>query len=135
VDVFRWSATQLRNQTRQKDRFNSFCDFSACYNGAMALSSDEVRKVGTLARLALTDDEVARLTPELNDLLQQFETLQALDTTGVPPTSHAIPVTALLREDQTGVSLPQSEVLAMGPSVDDVLGGFIVPQVLGGESA
>jgi aspartyl-tRNA(Asn)/glutamyl-tRNA(Gln) amidotransferase subunit C len=101
----------------------------------MALSSDEVRKVGTLARLALTDDEVARLTPELNDLLHQFEKLQALDTSGVPPTSHSIPVVALLRDDVPGESLPLSEVLAMGPVVDEVLGGFVVPQVLGGDSA
>lgn len=101
----------------------------------MALSPDEVRKVGSLARLALTDDEVARLTPQLNDLLRQFEKLQSLDTTDVPPTSHAVPVVALLREDVVAPSLPQTEVLAMGPSVDEVLGGFIVPQVLGGDSA
>ena len=103
------------------------------YNGDMALTPDEVRKVGTLSRLALTDDEIARLTPQLNDLLDQFGRLQQLDTTDVPPTSHAVPVTALLRDDEVRPSLPRQEVLAMGPQVDDVLGGFIVPQVLAGD--
>ncbi len=99
----------------------------------MALTPDEVRKVGSLARLALTDDEVGRLTPQLNDLLDQFAALSRLDTEGVPPTSHAVPVAALLRDDVAEPSLPRDAVLALGPQVDDVLGGFIVPQVLAGD--
>ena len=64
-------------------------------------------------------------------LLLQFARLQELDTDDVPPMSHAIPVAALLREDVVRPSLPRPAVLAMGPQVDDELGGFIVPQVLG----
>ena len=97
----------------------------------MALTPDDVRSVGSLARLALTDDETERLTHHLNDLLLQFARLQELDTDDVPPMSHAIPVAALLREDVVRPSLPRPAVLAMGPQVDDELGGFIVPQVLG----
>ena len=97
----------------------------------MALTPDDVRSVGSLARLALTDDETERLTHHLNDLLLQFARLQELDTDDVPPMSHAIPVAALLREDVVRPSLPRPAVLAMGPQVDDDLGGFIVPQVLG----
>ncbi len=97
----------------------------------MALTPDDVRSVGSLARLALTDDETERLTHHLNDLLGQFARLQELDTDDVPPMSHAIPVAALLREDVVRPSLPRDAVLAMGPQVDDDLGGFIVPQVLG----
>jgi aspartyl-tRNA(Asn)/glutamyl-tRNA(Gln) amidotransferase subunit C len=100
----------------------------------MALSLDEVRKVGSLARLALTDDEVEHLTPQLNDLLAQFERLQAVDTTGVPAMSHAVPVVAFLREDVVVPSLPKAVVLAMGPEVDELLGGFVVPQVLAGDA-
>ena len=97
----------------------------------MALTPEDVRNVGTLARLALTDDETERLTHQLNDLLLQFARLQELDTTDVLPTSHAVPVEALLRADEARPSLPRDEVLAMGPEVDRYRGGFIVPQVIG----
>ncbi len=97
----------------------------------MALTPDDVRNVGSLARLALTEDETERLTHQLNDLLAQFARLQELDTENVPPTSHAVPVAAALREDVVRPSLPREAVLAMGPQVDEDLGGFIVPQVLG----
>lgn len=97
----------------------------------MALTPADVTKVGILARLALTEEETDRLTHQLNDLLAQFARLQELDTDDVPPTSHAVPVQALLREDVVRPSLPREDVLAMGPQVDDILGGFIVPQVIG----
>ncbi|HVK04681.1 MAG TPA: Asp-tRNA(Asn)/Glu-tRNA(Gln) amidotransferase subunit GatC [Armatimonadaceae bacterium] len=97
----------------------------------MALTPDEVRKVGTLARLALSEDEIDRFTHQINDLLEQFARLQELDTEAVEPTSHAVPVAALLREDVVRPSLPREAVLAMGPKVDPWMGGFIVPQVIG----
>lgn len=99
----------------------------------MALTPDEVRKVGTLARLALTDEETDTITPQLNDLLTQFARLQELDTQGVLPTSHAVPVKALLREDTITPSLSQEDVLKLTTHTDELLGGFIVPQVLGGD--
>lgn len=97
----------------------------------MALTPDEVRKVGTLARLALTDDETDRLTHHLNDLLAQFAHLQELHTEDVPPTAHAVPVQATLRDDTARPSLPRDAVLANGPQVDREQGGFLVPQVIG----
>ena len=97
----------------------------------MALTTDDVKKVGTLARLELADDEAERLTHHLNDLLAQFARLQELDTTDVPPTSHAVPVQAVLRDDVARPSLPRDAVLANGPQVDKDLGGFVVPQVIG----
>ncbi|MBC8102723.1 MAG: Asp-tRNA(Asn)/Glu-tRNA(Gln) amidotransferase subunit GatC [Cytophagales bacterium] len=97
----------------------------------MALTPEDVRSVGSLARLALTDNETERFTHHLNGLLEQFARLQELDTEGVPPTSHAVPVAAALREDLVRPSLPREAVIAMGPQVDEDLGGFIVPQVLG----
>ena len=97
----------------------------------MALTPDEVRKVGELARLALTDPEVERLTHQLNDLLDQFARLQQLDTDNVPTTSHAVAVQAALREDEVRPSLPREAVLALGKHVDEYMGGFIVPQVIG----
>ena len=97
----------------------------------MALTRDEVRDVAVLARLALTDEETDRLTHHLNDLLAQFAHLQELDTEDVPPTSHAVPVAATLREDAARPSLPREAVLANGPQVDPEQGGFVVPQVIG----
>ena len=96
----------------------------------MALTPDEVRNVGNLARLALSDAEVDRLTHQINDLLVQFARLQELPTDDVPPTSHAVPVQALLREDVVIPSLPREAVLALSKHVDEYLGGFIVPQVI-----
>ncbi|MCW3050935.1 MAG: aspartyl/glutamyl-tRNA(Asn/Gln) amidotransferase subunit, partial [Chthonomonadales bacterium] len=63
----------------------------------MALSHEEVRKVALLARLELTDGEIASQAKHLNDLLGQFEKLQALDVTGIEPTSHSIPIVNVLR--------------------------------------
>jgi aspartyl-tRNA(Asn)/glutamyl-tRNA(Gln) amidotransferase subunit C len=97
----------------------------------MALTPEEVRRVGFLARLALTDQETDRLTHHLNDLLRQFAHLQELDTEDVSPTSHAVPVAATLREDVARPSLPHDAVLAGGPQVDPDAGGFVVPQVIG----
>lgn len=97
----------------------------------MALTAEDVRGVGTLARLALDDNEVARLTPQLNDLLVQFARLQEIDTTDVPPTAHPVPVVATLREDVVRPSLPVARVLALSEHTDADFGGFIVPQVIG----
>jgi aspartyl-tRNA(Asn)/glutamyl-tRNA(Gln) amidotransferase subunit C len=97
----------------------------------MPLTRDEVKKVGTLARLALTDEEIDRLTHDMSDLLDQFARLQELETEAVPPTAHAVPVRAALREDVARPSLPRAAVLANGPEVDEAAGGFVVPQVIG----
>ncbi len=97
----------------------------------MALTREEVRGVATLARLDLKDNETDRLTHHLNDLLAQFARLQELNTEDVPPTAHAVPVAAALREDVARPSLPREAVMANGPQVDRELGGFIVPQVIG----
>lgn len=100
-------------------------------SSAPQLSTDDVLKVASLARLTLGDAEAERMTHQLNDLLAQFARLQELDTEQVPPTSHAVPVQALLRDDVIKPSLPQSVVLKLTKDTDEYLGGFIVPQVIG----
>jgi aspartyl-tRNA(Asn)/glutamyl-tRNA(Gln) amidotransferase subunit C len=97
----------------------------------VSLTADEVRHVARLARLALTDEELEKQTHNLNNLLAQFDRLQELDTTGVEPTSHPVPVQAVLREDVVRPSLDRDTVLANGAETDEYMGGFIVPQVLG----
>ena len=96
----------------------------------MELSPAEVRKVAQLARLELTDDEVARQGQHLNALLAQFEKLQELDVTGVEPTSHSIPVLNIMRADVARPSLSREEVLANAPEARD--GCFVVPRIVEG---
>jgi aspartyl-tRNA(Asn)/glutamyl-tRNA(Gln) amidotransferase subunit C len=96
----------------------------------MALTPDEVRKVALLARLELSEDEIETQAKHLNDLLQQFEALQALDVTGVEPTSHSIPVYNVLRTDNVRPSLTREEVLANAPLARG--GCFVVPRIMEG---
>jgi len=94
----------------------------------MALSQDEVRKVAALARLELTDDEIESQAKHLNEMLGQFEKLQALDVTGIEPTSHSIPIVNVLREDVERPSLSRAETLANAPEARD--GCFVVPRIV-----
>ena len=96
----------------------------------MALSRDEVRKVALLARLELTDEELDEQAKHFNDLLQQFEALQALDVTGIEPTSHSIPLVNVLREDASRPSLPRDVALANAPESRD--GCIVVPRIVEG---
>ena len=96
----------------------------------MALTPEEVRKVALLARLELTDDEIETQARHLNDLLKQFEALQALNVTGVEPTSHSIPVYNVFREDVTRPCLTREEVLANAPEAR--AGCFVVPRIVEG---
>lgn len=94
----------------------------------MRLSREQVEHVALLARLELSEEEKERYTHELNQILEHFEALQKLDTDNVPPTSHAIPMTNVLREDAVRPSLPREEVLQNAP--DAAEGCFRVPRVV-----
>ncbi len=94
------------------------------------LSPEEVARVAFLARLELTSDETARLTTDLNGILAQFARLQELDTEGVPPTSHSLPLQNVLRDDVARPSLPREAATANAPEKRD--GNFIVPQIMEG---
>jgi aspartyl-tRNA(Asn)/glutamyl-tRNA(Gln) amidotransferase subunit C len=92
------------------------------------LSREQVEQVAFLARLELTDEEKDRLTGHLNQILENFEKLQELDTTAVEPTSHVIPVENVFREDKSRPSLTVEEVLANAPEEQD--GCFAVPRIV-----
>lgn len=94
----------------------------------MILSLEEVQKVARLARLELTEAELDEQAKNFNNLLQQFESLQNLDLSGIEPTSHSIPMTNVLREDTLRPSLSQSEALANAPSKKE--GYVVVPRIL-----
>ena len=88
----------------------------------------EVEQVARLARLSLTDAEKEKMRRELDGILTYIDKLRALDTTGVEPTSHAVPVTNVMRDDVPCPSLPQSEALANAPDRQGDL--FRVPKII-----
>jgi len=91
----------------------------------MAITRDEVLHVARLARLDLTDDEVERLTRELDAILAAVGKVAELDLADVPPTSHPLDVVNVWAEDEPEPSLPLEDVLA---NVSDVEAGlFRVP--------
>ena len=81
----------------------------------MPLSRDEVLHLASLVRMGLAEEEVERLQDQLSHILEQFEVLQELDTTDVPPTGHSVPLRSVLREDEVEPSSSQEEVLQNAP--------------------
>ena len=81
----------------------------------MKISREEVLHIALLARLGLTESEVNRLGEQLSDILDNFEILQEVDTTNIPPTAQSIALQNVVREDEAAASLPQSQILANAP--------------------
>ena len=81
----------------------------------MKLSREEVLHISRLARLGLTETEIARLGEQLSNILENFEILQQVDTGNVPPTAQSIALQNVLRDDEVAPSLPSSEILANAP--------------------
>jgi aspartyl-tRNA(Asn)/glutamyl-tRNA(Gln) amidotransferase subunit C len=96
---------------------------------AEPLSVRDVAHVARLARLDLTDEELELFTVQLGAVLQHAADVEALDTTGVPPTAHPLDLVNVLRDDVVRPSLDREEVLAMAPAAED--GRFRVPKILG----
>ena len=94
----------------------------------MSLDRAAVDHVARLARLDLTEDERERMQKELAGILGHADKIQELDLDGVPPTSHALPLSNVLRPDEPRPSLPQEEVLANAPASED--GRFRVPRII-----
>jgi aspartyl-tRNA(Asn)/glutamyl-tRNA(Gln) amidotransferase subunit C len=92
------------------------------------ISPGDVEHVARLARLDLSAAEKERMRTELDGILAYIDKLRALDTRDVPPTSHAVPVTNVMREDEERPSLPQEEMLANAPDRHRDL--FRVPKII-----
>jgi aspartyl-tRNA(Asn)/glutamyl-tRNA(Gln) amidotransferase subunit C len=99
----------------------------------MRISRSEVEHIANLARLELSEDEIAQLEIDLSRILEYVEQLNELDTSDVAPTAHVVAQGDVLREDVTRPSLPPEEVLANAPEAEE--GFFRVHAVLprGGE--
>ena len=91
----------------------------------MAISREEVLHVARLARLALTDDEVERLTGELDKILEAVSIVAELDLADVPPTSHPLDLVNVWDEDEPRASLSLDDVFANATARDRDL--FRVP--------
>jgi len=92
------------------------------------ISLAEVEHVARLARLELGPEEKERMRRELDAVLAYIDKLRAVDTEGVEPTSHAVPLTNVMRDDAPRPSLPREEMLANAP---DPHGDFFrVPKII-----
>ena len=91
----------------------------------MAITREEVLHVAKLARLALTDDEVERLTRELGAILEAVSKVSELDLSDVPPTSHPLELVNAFGEDEPRESLSLDDVFANAPQREGDL--FKVP--------
>lgn len=94
----------------------------------MALSREEVLHIALLARVGLSEEDVAKFREQLSDVLDHFETLKALDTEGVEPTAYPLALESVMRSDEVRPSLPRDDVLANAPQAED--GAFRVRAVL-----
>jgi aspartyl-tRNA(Asn)/glutamyl-tRNA(Gln) amidotransferase subunit C len=93
------------------------------------LTRDDVAHVAHLARLDISEDEIDLYTQQLAAVLEHAADVEALDTTGVPPTAHPLPIMNVLRDDVVTASVDRDEVLSQAPAVED--GRFKVPRILG----
>jgi aspartyl-tRNA(Asn)/glutamyl-tRNA(Gln) amidotransferase subunit C len=82
----------------------------------MPLSLEDVQKVARLARLELIDAELARMAEQLSRILDYVEQVQGLDTAGVEPLAHPLPVQNVFRDDEPRPSLSVGEALANAPA-------------------
>lgn len=95
------------------------------------ISPEQVRHVARLARLALSDEQVARYARQLESILEYVAKIGQADLAGVEPMAHALPLRNVLREDVAKEGLPLEQVLANAPHRDGPF--FEVPKVLGGD--
>ena len=89
--------------------------------------------VASLARLSLSDDEAERMAAELDTILEYARQLQDVDTRGVEPTAHPVPLPTPMRDDRPEPALDPELALANAPERRD--SAFVVPRVIGDEDA
>lgn len=95
------------------------------------LSRADVIRIAELAHLELTDAEVDTFTRQLSDILAYATQVQAVDTSGIPPTAHPLGAVPIDRDDVVTPCLDRREALASAPDGDEAAGLFYVPKVIG----
>jgi aspartyl-tRNA(Asn)/glutamyl-tRNA(Gln) amidotransferase subunit C len=94
----------------------------------MSLNKKDIEHIAKLAKLKFTDDEIDKLAPQLNGILDYVEKLNELDTENVEPLSHPVANTNVFREDKLKESVPTEEALKNAPQKDEKY--FKVPKVI-----
>jgi len=97
----------------------------------MSVTRDEVAHLARLARLDLSEDELVQMAGQLDAILGAVARVSEVASDGVPPTSHAVPLTNVLREDVVAECLTPEQALSGAPAAED--GRFRVPRILGEE--
>jgi aspartyl-tRNA(Asn)/glutamyl-tRNA(Gln) amidotransferase subunit C len=95
------------------------------------ISRDEVAHLADLARIDLSDAELDRLAPQLSVILESVASISGVAGDDVPPTSHALPLTNVFREDVVAPCLTPEQALSGAPEVEEQR--FSVPRILGEE--
>ena len=94
----------------------------------MSVSREQVRHIATLARIAMSDDELERMVPELNNILGWVDQLGEVNTDGVEPLTTVVPNTLRLREDKVTDGDCREDILGNAPVAEH--GFFAVPKVI-----
>jgi aspartyl-tRNA(Asn)/glutamyl-tRNA(Gln) amidotransferase subunit C len=97
-----------------------------------AISREEVAHLARLSRLAVTEQELDTFAGQLDVILQAVARVGEVAAVDIPPTSHSVPLTNVLRDDVVIQCLPRDEVLAGAPDAED--GRFRVPRILDEEA-
>ncbi|HYF84557.1 MAG TPA: Asp-tRNA(Asn)/Glu-tRNA(Gln) amidotransferase subunit GatC [Clostridia bacterium] len=92
------------------------------------ITKKDVEYVAALSRLEFSEDEKEKYTEQLNVILEYINQLNELDTEGVKPTYHVMPVINVLREDEVRQSIDRDDVLMNAPTTQD--GCFKVPRII-----
>ena len=95
------------------------------------ITRDEVAHLATLARIDLDDAELDHLAPQLSVILESIASIAEVAAADIPPTSHAIPLTNVFREDVVRPSLTAEQALSGAPASEQQR--FSVPRILGDE--
>ena len=101
-------------------------------SSAAGITRDEVAHLARLARLAVTDEELDVFAGQLDVILGSVARVQEVAAADIPPTSHAVPLTNVMRPDLVTPCLDRDTVLSAAPAAED--GRFRVPRILGEEA-
>lgn len=94
----------------------------------MALTAKEVEHVARLARLSLTETEKIQFAGQLSSILDYADILKTVDTGGIEPLTHILPIRNVFREDQVKPSMERDQILANAPMADDYQ--YKVPKII-----
>ncbi|MFH2047263.1 MAG: Asp-tRNA(Asn)/Glu-tRNA(Gln) amidotransferase subunit GatC [Pseudomonadota bacterium] len=95
----------------------------------MKITREDIIHVANLARLDMDEESIQKFVVQIDDILKYIETLNYMNTEGVPPTSHAINLTNAFRDDEIKQSIKRDTLLENAPEKEN--GNFLVPKVVG----